>query len=208
VSTANASLDATERAPGHTWSRLALLVAILSAALAFAALVMAWLLPDNLPPRTATYALADLEVGVPHELREPGLGLDGHGRPTSVWLVRSPDDEVSAFWSMTTHPSDCGVEALDLTDSILNSAYAARARAVMGTAVAFRTPCLGSTFTVDGTRLLGPAGRSLDRFPTALRSGYVHVDLSRRILGECTSAGFKCSSAGEPPVIERHRGKL
>ncbi|MSP22220.1 MAG: hypothetical protein EXR66_04280 [Dehalococcoidia bacterium] len=62
----------------------------------------------------------------------------------------------------------------------------------------FRTPCLGSTFLLDGTRIFGPAPRGLDRFPTRIEGDTVNIDLRRIILGRCGSEPPRdCSLPGE-----------
>ena len=45
----------------------------------------------------------------------------------------------------------------------------------------FRDPCIGNTFSRDGTRLFGPSPRSLDQFRITVKSGRILVD-TRRLL--------------------------
>ena len=190
-------------------SRLALLATTLTMALGVVVLSLAWLWPQ-IPSRIIEVPLADLEVGVPREVRPPRLGLDGRGAPTSLWVVRLEDD-VHAYWSMTTHLADCSIRPLDLRKwPELAGTYSDAAVAHGGVPVVFRTPCIGSTYGLDGTRLFGPAFRDLDQFPVSVDGASVRIDLRSRFLGRCSFRDidprfFTCSPVDGPPQIEPHR---
>ena len=110
MSASSADLPSTPVAARAAWARIAILVAALTATFAFIALVLVWLVPSNGPSRTVTYALADLEVGVPEFFRPLDLGWDAAGEPHGIWLVRSSDGDVDAWWSKPAHPVACAVQ--------------------------------------------------------------------------------------------------
>jgi hypothetical protein len=192
----SAQLASAPVAARATWTRLAMLAVVLIAALGFSLLVGVWLVPSSAPSRTVTYAFADLEVGVPREVR-PAAGLppDEGGRRTSIWLVRQPDQSVSAFWSETARRSDCGVTARKVSPG--DSLYASFAELAPGTGGTFwllRTPCHGSTFALDGRIVFGPAPRGLDSFPTRIEGSSVAIDLAHLVLGACrATVSVDCS---------------
>lgn len=176
----------------QAWSRLGLFVGALAAAFALVALVVVWLVPPDLPSRTATYPLADLEVGVPALYRPFNMGGKA-GRLDGVWLVRREDGSVRAFWSRPAHPAACAVEPTPVTVSppplprgvtptpSARPGFPATETVVLG----FREPCLSSNFLLDGTRNFGPSPRGLDSFATHVEGQTVSIDVGRFILGPC-----------------------
>ncbi|MCC6237336.1 MAG: hypothetical protein IT299_07160 [Dehalococcoidia bacterium] len=193
----------------QAWARLGLLALTLVTTLGALLLSLAWLWPQP-PSRIVEVPLADLEVGVPLRFDPPELGADTRGNATWIWLVRQPDDTVRAFWSRTGHPRDCSVAARlaehrSTSGSLVSGTLAQFLPSGVESGYVFRTPCLGSTFQLDGTRVFGPAPRGLDSFPTTVEDGTIVLDLSRIIRGTCSGTAVEgCSPPGGPPRIDRH----
>ena len=51
----------------------------------------------------------------------------------------------------------------------------------------FRDPCHNDTFAIDGTHVIGPAPRGMDRLPVRVDDGVVRVDVKSTIPGEGAS---------------------
>jgi len=64
----------------------------------------------------------------------------------------------------------------------------------------FRDPCSGSTFDKDGTRVFGPAPRSLDRYLVSVVGGHVSVDTGQYVCGHAPP-GAACAGQEFPPEI-------
>jgi hypothetical protein len=196
--------------PRQVRARLALLAAGIVSVLVVSALVVAWLAPAGPHPWRIEYPLADLEVGVPREFRPEGLPPDSSGRPSRLLLVRHRDGTVDAFWSVTSHHRDCPV-------AVRKAAHDGRSGSFLAQYVPpdaesnwlFRTPCLGSTFTLDGMRVFGPAPRGLDSFPAHIERDQVVIDLTRLQLGACSGTVYEeCSTPDQPRVVPIRWGKV
>lgn len=57
----------------------------------------------------------------------------------------------------------------------------------------FEDPLTGSRFALDGTWLLGPATRNLDRYPVKVEDGKIWVKTSTLLLGEVHDDYFFCA---------------
>ncbi|MBV9296035.1 MAG: Rieske (2Fe-2S) protein [Acidobacteriaceae bacterium] len=91
--------------------------------------------------------LRDFKPGVPKQITFERNHTDGwraFAGKDSVWVVKNPDDSVTAFVPSCTH---------------LGCAYAWQARRG-----AFVCPCHGSVFSQTGQVITGPAPRPLDRY--------------------------------------------
>jgi cytochrome b6-f complex iron-sulfur subunit len=104
----------------------------------------------TLPPKPANSFGGTIDVGPLTQLPAAGSPPQQipHGR---FWLIHT-DNGISALHSSCTH-----LECLFSWDAEQQL---------------FICPCHGSTFTIDGKVLAGPAQRNLDRFPVRL----VHAD--------------------------------
>ena len=137
-------------------------------------LVFAW--PSG-QTRPAPDRFAIAAVDVPAPGGAPILLADGGG-----WLVHL---EVGAG----THrgvgaAGKGGLLALDVPESIVDCTVRWRPRMLFEGERGWFRDCPGSTFTLAGVRVFGPAPRSLDTFPVTVRpDGVVVVDMTRPIRG-------------------------
>jgi hypothetical protein len=127
---------------------------------------------DPLRPRTL-FAASEISAG---EVRTFVLSTRNTAELTAgsvegagvvVHVVRLDDGELRAFDARSTHPH-----------RRCTTAWREVAGAQFGRELYFSDPCSGSVFTLDGTRIFGPAPRGLDRVQLAVRDGLVVVDPS------------------------------
>lgn len=158
-----------------------MLAVILGLAVGTAGLCVAWLVPRHTGPTFATFPLDQLEVGRPQFFRPFNMGYDGQGYGLGMWLVKSPDGEVRTFFSRDTHSgSQTQIATWEGRDG-------------------FRALGTGSFYAFDGSRLFGPAPRTLDEFDTRIADAFVEIDMTELILGICAVQGFeRCSTATGP----------
>ncbi|MCC6237337.1 MAG: hypothetical protein IT299_07165 [Dehalococcoidia bacterium] len=209
----------------QAWSRLGLLALTLAMTLGALLLSLAWLWPQP-PSRIVEVPLADLEVGVPLFIRPFDMG-GSRGRPYGIWLVRSDENEVSAFWSAVPHPNACGVELAEFVPATRSATNAITRPVPTPPAPAapwpdegplhvpepqsvtgFRDPCHGIRYLLDGRRDFGPAFRDLDLFRATLENGTVRIDTSTRILGQCAGLNLfdYCSTAARTVTVRQRPG--
>ena len=170
--------------PRNPWRAIALLVLAIFAGLVLVAACMAAIVGGT-PKRTLKVPRADLQTGVPAFYPLPSLGADRAGRTHGVWVVLRADGQAQAFFSRDSH-SGCTVPWR--ADFVFE-----------GRAGWFRDPCTGSTYTLEGEKVFGPAPRGLDRHPASVEEAQVVVDLEQVLLGTCQYAGETlCSPPGQP----------
>ena len=100
----------------------------------------------------------------------------------SGWVVRQPDGSLLAFSAASPHRG----QPVDLVRSG-TPRYESFATTHSFDAPAFFIDTIGSIWQLDGTRLLGPAPRGLDRFEiSAVEGDWVTVDLGTLRLGACS----------------------
>ena len=185
---------------GSRLRRRAALVAFALTAAVLAAGVALFLWPDLPPARSATFRLAELEVGEPRFFRPFDMGTSDGTERYGLWLVRRDDGEVLAFFSREPHPRRCAVRIYDFGN--------ADGRHFVGGPVPSLT-CPTSQWAFDGTRIGGPGPRDLDRFDTTVEDGVVRIDMSRLRLGDCSqgiqySGGCPYSTPERPQYEDIH----
>ena len=166
-------------------------------ALAAAGLVVAIFIATIAPaddaasrPESATYRLDDLTPGEPVFFRPFDMGAQSDGQ-YGIWLVRLDEGEALALFSRDRFRGQA-TERLPTEPSLNGPTFGSDS---------------GGSFTLDGHPYSGPGARGLDRFPTAIDEGVVHIDLTRLILGECNpfvrvAGPFRCSRPSEEDVWE------
>ena len=104
--------------------------------------------------------IAQVRVNTPEEVVFRRTRIDGWkvtSEKSTVWVVRTPEQEVVAFSPQCTHLG-CAYHWEEPTKEFL-------------------CPCHTSTFALDGRVLTGPAPRALDRFKVKLNG-------SKLLIGE------------------------
>ncbi len=193
------------------------------AALLLAAVLAAFIAPALDDPPTLSVPVDELTPGEPYWYRPFDMGRDPFGRPYGVFLVRTPGGDVSALLARDTHPGGypggpgrpCAVEVVELEDTRVPQTLppgvtptpAARPDGShlreLEPGPGFRGLCTSSRFLADGTRIFGPAPRSLDRLPTEVVDGTVRIDFSRIAIGVC-GPGITFSSGNCPYSTPEH----
>jgi len=167
-------------------------VLVIAAAALVVAVLVATVVPDDdyRRPESATYRLDDLTPGEPVFFRPFDMGAQSDGL-YGIWLVRLEEGEVLALFSRDRFRGQA-IGRLPTEPSLDGPTFGSDS---------------GGSFTLDGHPYSGPGARGLDRFPTAIDEGVVHLDLTRLILGECNpsvrvSGPFRCSRPSEEDVWE------
>lgn len=100
----------------------------------------------------------DLPVGQPKQLDHVMTSKDGYLESRfqkAIWAVKRADGEINVFAPMCTHLG-CGYRW-------------------DGETKAFKCPCHGSVFDIDGRVMAGPAPRPLDLLPARVERGRLLV---------------------------------
>lgn len=135
--------------------------ALIGAAVALPAAAYLLIRPKNAAAHAGWSEVGDLtqfKTGKPEQVLYVRKWVDGWQKLTdkaSVWLVKTGDDSVVAFNPACTH---------------LACPYHWD-----GGADQFICPCHGSTFSIDGKVLSGPAPRPLDRYLTKIEDGRILI---------------------------------
>ena len=192
--------DAVERwkaGSGRKWGLVFIPAALLGgvavlAVLAFAA--HAWTADNSEQPRTLRYPLANLILDVPTHLPLSGFGESPFGQAYGVWLVRHPDDTVSAFFDRDPH-TGCVVP--------WRPDYVWQPANIQEVVGAFKEGCGGWVYLRTGEAVFGAPPRGLDGFPVTIDANTVVVDLTRVRLGQCRSdsAPPSCSTRDNPQYV-------
>ena len=138
---------------------------------------------NNIYPRGVTGFGAQIFVGTVDEL-EPGSFI--RNLDAKAWVMRfdaeqaaregAPEGAIVALWHKCPHLG-CTVPwrpEFSFTDSRSSETYQGW----------FRCPCHGSTYSVSGFRVFGPAPRSMDTFALTIDNGNIIVDT-----GQITQGG-------------------
>ena len=134
------------------------------------------------PPRTRSRSrwidagdISQLSPGIPVELNFQENRLDGWRLLTekkTAWVVKEADNKVVAFGPQCTH---------------LACAYHWEMQSGR-----FVCPCHGSSFSVDGKVITGPAARPLDRYATKIENNRLQI-------GELRQSGAAQASLDRGP---------
>jgi hypothetical protein len=195
----------------NPWGRLLMLFTIVGTALVAAGLCVAFLVPRQSGPTYALFPLEQVPVGQAQPFRPFNMGGNAQGARYQMFIVRTSEaGEILALFSRDPHPANdhCAVVPAAVTEPGVRSPNSTpmatptpAAPTVATTAPAqingFRSPCLGSTYSLTGRALFGPAPRGLDRFETRLEANLVRIDTSKLVLGPCregTAPGAMCST--------------
>lgn len=174
--------------PRSTWKVLGgLILAVAVGFLLLGVCVAAFV--SSTPAHTLEVPRRDLDAGIPRFYPLTSFGADTTGRTFGAWVVLQEDGTANAFYSRDPR-SSCYLPWR--SDFVFE-----------GTAGWFRDPCDGSTYTIEGSAVFGPAPRGIDQFDAEVSASTVTVDLERVRLGECrtvepSAEQQSCSRPGQP----------
>lgn len=120
------------------------------------------------------------EVVVAGEVDDFEVGEPVHFEDSGFFVVRLESDEVIALSDVSPHEREA-------TDARCTVQWLPEFE-FQGVTGWFRTPCLNSTFAVDGKLAFGPSPRGMNRYAVSVAGGQVRVD----------TGGLMCAPSAQP----------
>lgn len=151
-----------------------LLVLVLASVVAFASVAVLVALQGSRATRAGAVTVNVSHLG-PGQVMPTEASLPGQPKwSRRIFVVRVPSDGVMAFLARSTHLG-C---RLWFRGDPHHGQGSFRVRGV-----AFRDPCGGSTFALDGDCIGGPCPRGLDRYRVDVRDGKAEIDVEHLFKG-------------------------